>query len=411
MLGLGNSLSTAGVIDTFANLKSLTTDGVDDYVALPEVSALQPTAALSVSFWAKPNAWDMTNGNNDDYFIGCVRTGGWGIYLRNSGTQATTMNFIVNVDDDGSGSDGYITATVNEATVEALTGWKHIVATYDGTTAKLYINAGTTGVTNATSAVGAAIRYDASNATPIFLGADANTDTSGLNFYDGLLDEVAFFNTALSSGDITNIYNGGAPNDVSGMSGLIAYYRMFDTVSNDPDEVTVGTEKGIMHDAANPGLAANIWDSTPSTSHLTNYGTNTVAIEDGAYKVTYGNNVNGFALKINDSVTGTTSEDLVIGAWYKAVTEWKLEGGSVITPRVFAGVNYNQWAPTLVNEGDGFVGKIIYFKANHATSAQFSIASNLGSGETAYLKVTSVQKLNGYPAIAAAQAASSTDVP
>ena len=186
---------------------------------------------------------------------------------------------------------------------------------------------------------------------------------------------------------------------------------MFDIVSGDGDEVKLGTEKGIMYDAANPGLTANIWDSTPSTGHLTNYGSNTVAIEDGAYKVTYGNTVNGFSLKINDSVTGTTSEDLVTGAWYKTVTEWKLEGGSVITPRTFAGANYKQWTPSLVNAGDGFVEKIIYFKANSATAPNFSIASNLGSGETAYLKVTSVQKLNGYPAITAANATSSTDVP
>ena len=224
MLGLGNSLNGSVVLGAFSTYSG-SFDGAADFVLLPEVAALRPTAALSISFWAKANAWDMTNGSNNDYFIGCVSSGGWGVLLENTGSQVTTIKFMLRVDDSGSGSAGYITANVNTATTEALTGWNHIAATYDGTTAKLYINGGTTGVTNATSADDAAIVYHGSNARPVMLGADAaSSDTTASDFYHGLLDDVAIFNAALGSEDVSTIYNEGVPNDISGMSNLVGYW-------------------------------------------------------------------------------------------------------------------------------------------------------------------------------------------
>ena len=251
MLGLGNSLCIGGSLTSTPNsVYSGSFDGSADFVLLPEVAALKPTAALSISFWAKPNAWDMTNGSNSDYFLGCVSSGGWGIYLQNTGGQATTINFIIRVDDSGSGSAGYITANVNEATTEALTGWNHIAATYDGTTAKLYVNAGTTGVTNATSASNAAIVYHAANSTPVMLGADAASDTTASDFYHGLLDDVAIFDAALTAGNISTIYNGGVPNDISGMSDLVGYWKF---------EEGSGTTVADSSTNSNNGGLGNAW--------------------------------------------------------------------------------------------------------------------------------------------------------
>ena len=248
MLGLGNSLSGGAIIDKFSSFAG-SFDGSADFVLLPEVAALKPTAALSISLWAKPNAWDMTNGSNSDYFLGCVSSGGWGIYLENTGGQATTINFIIRVDDSGSGSAGYITAKVNEATTEDLTGWNHIAATYDGTTAKLYVNAGTTGVTNATSASNAAIVYHATNGRPVMLGADANADTTGQNFYHGLLDDVAIFDAALTAGNISTIYNGGVPNDISGMSDLVGYWKFEEGSGTTVEDSSTNSNNGGLGNA------------------------------------------------------------------------------------------------------------------------------------------------------------------
>ena len=219
MLGLGSSLTTGGVISKFTNYSG-SFDGTADFASTDgPVAALQPTAALSISFWAKPNAWDMTNGSNSDTFIGCLSSGGWKVYLNNSGGQATTLNFQIRVDDTGSGSAGYITATMNEATTEALSGWKNVVATYDGTTAKLYVNGSTTGVTNATSASGAAIAYHGSNDRAVCVGADAKAATDAENFFHGLIDDVAIFNDDLSAAEVTAIYNSGVPFDLTANKG------------------------------------------------------------------------------------------------------------------------------------------------------------------------------------------------
>tara|TARA_R100000544_G_scaffold7478_1_gene2990 strand:- start:694 stop:1470 length:777 start_codon:yes stop_codon:yes gene_type:complete len=250
MLGLGNSLVGGSPTEGPFSVYSGSFDGTADFVLLPEVSALKPTAALSISLWAKPNAWDMTNGGNVDYFIGCVSSGGWGIRMSNSGGQVTKIEFLVRVDDSGSGSAGYLVANVNEATTEALTDWNHIAATYDGTTAKLYINAGTTGVTNATSAAGASIVYHAANSTPIMLGADAANDTTGSDFYHGLLDDVAIFDAALTAGNISTIYNGGVPNNISGMSNLVGYWLF---------EEGTGTTVADSSTNSNNGGVGNAW--------------------------------------------------------------------------------------------------------------------------------------------------------
>jgi len=39
---------------------------------------------------------------------------------------------------------------------------------------------------------------------------------------------VAVFNTELSASDITTIYNSGVPNDLTGTSGLVSWWRMGD---------------------------------------------------------------------------------------------------------------------------------------------------------------------------------------
>ena len=248
MLGLGNSLSGGAIIDKFSSFAG-SFDGSADFVLLPEVAALKPTAALSISLWAKPNAWDMTNGGNSDYFLGCISSGGFGIRMINSGGQVTKIEFLIRVDDSGSGSAGYITANVNEATTEALTGWNHIAATYDGTTAKLYVNAGTTGVTNATSASNAAIVYHAANSRPVMLGADALADTTGQNFYHGLLDDVAIFDAALTAGNISTIYNGGVPNNISGMSNLVGYWLFEEGSGTTVEDSSTNSNNGGLGNA------------------------------------------------------------------------------------------------------------------------------------------------------------------
>jgi hypothetical protein len=48
------------------------------------------------------------------------------------------------------------------------------------------------------------------------------------NFYTGNLDEASMWNKELAASTITEIYNSGEPTDLSGVSGLIGWWRMGD---------------------------------------------------------------------------------------------------------------------------------------------------------------------------------------
>ena len=57
---------------------------------------------------------------------------------------------------------------------------------------------------------------------------------------EGLIDEVAIFNSALSASDITAIYNSGTPDDLSSYS-PVGWWRMGD---NDGGTGTTITDQG-----------------------------------------------------------------------------------------------------------------------------------------------------------------------
>ena len=109
-------------------------------------------------------------------------------------------------------------------------GWNHAVLTYDSTTAKVYLNGNTTPIVSVSATSGTS----ASHKLYFGLGEDANTN------FEGKLDEVAYFSSALSTSDITDIYNGGVPTDISSLN-PVGYWRMGD---NDSGTGTTITNQG-----------------------------------------------------------------------------------------------------------------------------------------------------------------------
>ena len=221
-------------------------DGVDEFISVIDSDALRPTSGLTISLWMKPSVWDITTGMDTQYVLGCVKSGGWGIKLVNSGGNLTTLQFEIRT------TSGYIYATIDKDTTQAFTGWKNIIATYNQTTgvAKIYHSNSSTGTTDGNATAGDAIDYH-SSPVPLFIGADASTTTTAADFFNGSIDDVAIFNTEISSAQRLDIYNFNKPKDLLGQTGLVGYWLMGDPggINEYPtiQDVTNNDNKGTMN--------------------------------------------------------------------------------------------------------------------------------------------------------------------
>ena len=220
-LSLVSSNAPSGA-SRFANEYSLAFDGVDDILITTKDSSIMPTDNLTIGCWINPSTWAFPGNSQVYYPFGCVKSGGWGIFfVNNYNGTITTFSSIIRVSDTGGGSAGYLQPSAGtgfSSTLRALTGFHYIALTYDKTTGVCSLSLD--GVEKATlsAAAGADIVYSASNINLMF-GADAQTDTTGHNFFGGNIDEGSVWNTALTSAELLAVYNGGVPIDLSSNAG------------------------------------------------------------------------------------------------------------------------------------------------------------------------------------------------
>ena len=122
--------------------------------------------------------------------------------------------------------------------------WYHIVGTVDSGTSKLFVN----GVYRATTSVAT---LSSTAGDDLSIGIDNGNGMSGFAF-DGDVDEVAIFNTALSDGgglsigdtaggDIATLYNSGTPGDLSSFNPT-SWWRMGDNNSSGTTITDQGSE-------------------------------------------------------------------------------------------------------------------------------------------------------------------------
>lgn len=157
---------------------------------IPNLPAINPAASspFTVEFWAYPTASD----NDDSPLANREAAGnrsGWVFFQRNA---ATGWNFRMY---DGNGSALGWDLTGGTATLNA---WSHVVATWDGSAAQLYVNGVLADNTNAA----ASNIYNPSTTAifsvgSLFDGGSPSTAT---------VDEVAFYGSALTPAQIASHY-------------------------------------------------------------------------------------------------------------------------------------------------------------------------------------------------------------
>jgi hypothetical protein len=152
------------------------------YQVTTSLTALQPTTALSMSFWLKPTSYNASyNGVAGMSLSGQARG-----YMFDTNSVGN-MTFQV-----GNGTWGQ--ATVARG---AVSTWTHYVGTWDGTTVRIYKN----GVVSETTASKTSITY---TGTALTIGRYYNLAT---NTQLGYFSDITIYNRALSADEITHIYN------------------------------------------------------------------------------------------------------------------------------------------------------------------------------------------------------------
>jgi hypothetical protein len=186
--GGGGAQGSGG--SSFTNTKSIDLDAVDDSVTLASDIVLGTTS--SVSFWMKRNDTAIAQP------LGNVTA--WSDFLVR--LQTTQISF------------GRVPFVFNNATtlstINQTSAWTHMLFVRTGATCNLYVN----GVNNDGAKTNA-------NAAWVNKFRVIGAPGDGLTWnFNGFMDEVALFTTALTSSDATAIYNGGAPTDLTSYSPL-----------------------------------------------------------------------------------------------------------------------------------------------------------------------------------------------
>ncbi|QDP57400.1 MAG: putative concanavalin A-like lectin/glucanases superfamily protein [Prokaryotic dsDNA virus sp.] len=200
----------------FSSTKSMAFDGVDDYIDCGNISALN---GVTEATWM---GWFNRSGTSNYYLFGT-----WGttagekqfVPLQNGGVTGSIVVYMAT-------STG-VQKTMYKHTYDVtatIGNWHHYAFVYneaeasDADKMKVYMD----GVELANTLSGAALTSLNSSTASFEIGKLGGYTT---NEFNGNIDEVAVFTSALSPTNISAIYNSGVPADLSSYSPT-AWYRM-----------------------------------------------------------------------------------------------------------------------------------------------------------------------------------------
>jgi len=224
-------------------------DGVDDYLAIANNTTIGRTQNISYSIWVNLNA------TSRQYLIGNTSSSnrGAGIAIESGDNLVFQMG-------DGTNDSFFNSRVSSFSTYAPLNTWNHILATWDGTDSKIYIN----GV----------LRNTWSPTLPYTILYPSAFDIGwrGFGAYktNGKLDEMALFDSGVSIGDVWD--GSGEPIDVSAVSGLTNNWRMGEEATfsggvwNVPD--SVGSNNGTSNGMT---IEDRIGDAPNSTNNALSY--------------------------------------------------------------------------------------------------------------------------------------------
>ena len=254
-LTAGPTISTDTPSKYFST-RSVSFDGTDDVVIINDSNSLDMTEAITISYWEKQST---ANFNNGIVFKGPL-TSSQGVYSIGH-YQGTNSKIMFRINGSISEDNGQITSSTDLAAGT----WYHVAATYDRTNMKIYIN----GVLEKTNSFTPAIN---TNADPLHIGSYYDTS----HRFNGLIDDVRIYNTALSNDEIRDLASKAPPGSLTASGsqvrhipgiffpftgGLVGHWKMEETITG-----TVADSSGYNNDGTPAGAGGANNTPQPSTS-------------------------------------------------------------------------------------------------------------------------------------------------
>ena len=195
-------------------------DGSSSYIQVPNSSTLNPTSTISISVWVKPTGFYGGTCQNNYIMQKGVSTG-YGLEFSSQGYShgGTCSLPLDTLHQNFYGPTAYADNNTYQPYIKR-NNWYHVVYTFNGTTAKIYIN-DTLSLTTQENFT------TFSSTSPLYLGSFGNS--SFPYWFNGVLDDIRIYNRAIDSSEVTALYT--APNPVQTSTkpltlndSLVAYY-------------------------------------------------------------------------------------------------------------------------------------------------------------------------------------------
>lgn len=253
---IGGGIIASPTASAFSNADSVSFDGTDDYMDCSATFTSLWAGSFSISLWLKTPS-SFTSGV--DNYLGNEHVSGQGnIEFRQRQVTTSTAKIEVYLGNSATGTPPYGTYGGATSAVLSTNSWYHLVWTADrpssgATTTTLYVDGSETTLNSIQSFLSSIPNAGGTWSNNTLIGA-RNTSSSGSGsgelFLEGHLDEIAFFNSVLSSSDVSTIYNSGVPSDISSFS-PVNWWRMGD------DDGGTGTTITDQGSGGNDGTLTN----------------------------------------------------------------------------------------------------------------------------------------------------------
>ncbi|PYI88128.1 MAG: hypothetical protein DME26_04120 [Verrucomicrobia bacterium] len=232
IIGGNNGTVSSGVTFTSGKVgQAFQFAGTPSSVSIPDAPELRP-AQVTVEAWVRFDALNVAD-IGVSYFVAKTWNRGFG--------NAFASYALAKYTSGGKATDAQYNIGLPLVATLVAGQYYHVAGTYDGSTAKLYVN----GALNFSGNVSLKINYDA---TALRFGYSGQTNERS---FQGQLDEVSIYNRVLSATEIASIYFAGAAGKCGGNASLIVPLSGFV-----PQPLPTGSQLTIS------------WPDSPATLYL-----------------------------------------------------------------------------------------------------------------------------------------------